>query len=180
MKRLTIIAAAMLTATPAAGQTSPYAAEAPRAIAALSDEEVTQLLDGAGMRYALAAELNGVPGPRHALDLADSLHLDDAQRERIREVFDHMQTEARRLGTEIVRRERELNALFASGEARTADVEPQTLELGRLYGRLRAVHLNAHIETAALMHRPQIARYAALRGYVDSAAPATGEHGAHH
>ena len=178
MRKLTVVLCALTITTPAVAQTSPYAAEAPRALAALSDEEVAQLADGAGMGFALTAELNGVPGPRHVLDLADSLHLDDAQRALVTDVFRRMQAEARVLGTEILARERELNAAFVDGNAEVAVVEERSVELGRLYGRLRAVHLNAHVETNAVMHPAQVRRYAELRGYRDRVAPA--DHPAHH
>jgi hypothetical protein len=46
-------------------QVSPYAGEQGRAIKALSQKEVSDLLDGAGMGYAKAAELNRYPGPMH-------------------------------------------------------------------------------------------------------------------
>ncbi len=35
------------------------------------------------MGLALAAELNGYPGPAHVIELADSLELTEAQRTRI-------------------------------------------------------------------------------------------------
>jgi hypothetical protein len=40
---------------------------------ALSDQEVSALLDGHGAGFAKAAELNGYPGPMHVLELADRL-----------------------------------------------------------------------------------------------------------
>ena len=50
---------------------TPYAGMQNRAIKALSDEQIAQLRAGKGMALALAAELNGYPGPLHALDLAE-------------------------------------------------------------------------------------------------------------
>ena len=167
-----------LLAAPATAQVSPYAGQPAREIAGLSDEDVRQLLDGAGMGYALTAELNGVPGPRHVLDLADSLHLTDAQRGRVEDAFGRMQEEARRLGAEIVRQEAELDALFASDSLPPSAVAQRTLALGELYGRLRGVHLVAHLETAAALHPPQVERYARLRGYDGSGS--AGGHDAHH
>ena len=181
MKPYAWIAALTLVAAPAAAQTSPYAAEAPRDIAALSAEESASLLDGAGMGFARAAELNGVPGPRHSLDMADELHLDDAQRAQLQQIFERMQTRARALGADIVAAERELDRSFRDGVASAAEVERRTIELGRMYGELRASHLIAHLETAAVLNPHQVSRYVELRGY-GSAHPnaASGEHGAHH
>ena len=179
MHRMLMIAASLACAAPLGAQTSPYAHEAPRSIKALADDEVASLLDGAGMGFARAAELNGVPGPRHALDLADSLHLDDAQRIALRDVFAQMQARARGLGSEIVQHERELDASFAAGTITAEDVQRRSVELGRLYGELRAVHLAAHLETATVLNAHQIARYAVLRGYAGET-PGGTDHGAHH
>lgn len=71
MKRLALLAL-LLAVTPAAadtkhhGQHSPYAGLPAREIKALSPEEIADLAAGRGMGLALAAELNGYPGPRHA------------------------------------------------------------------------------------------------------------------
>ena len=175
------VAALTLIAAPATAQTSPYAAEAPREIAALSAEETASLLDGAGMGFARAAELNGVPGPRHSLDMADELHLDDAQRTRLQQIFERMQTRARALGADIVAAERELDRSFRDGGASAAEIERRSIDLGRLYGELRAAHLTAHLETAAVLSPHQATRYAELRGYrASNPNGAASDHGAHH
>jgi len=67
---------------------SPYAGQHARQLKALSDDEVRQLLEGAGMGYARAAELNGYPGPMHVLELADKLGLSAQQREETRRLMD--------------------------------------------------------------------------------------------
>ncbi len=46
-------------------------------IKALSAEQIADLRTGRGMSFALAAELNGCPGPRHVLKLAEQLGLTD-------------------------------------------------------------------------------------------------------
>jgi len=180
MRKTSLLLIALLALGARAGaQESPYAQEAPRSIAALSDQEVADLLDGAGMGFARAAELNGVPGPRHVLDMAAQLELSAPQRELIAEVFTRMQTRARRLGTAIVEQERELDLLFEHGQAAVPEVTRRTLELGRLYGELRGVHLAAHLETAALLEDRQIARYNELRGYATTAPDAAAAHEHH-
>jgi hypothetical protein len=59
---------------------SPYAGMQTRPIKALSAEQVADLKAGRGMGLAMAAELNGYPGPAHVLELADKLDLSDQQR----------------------------------------------------------------------------------------------------
>lgn len=175
-----MLAATLAHAAPAGAQVSAYANEAPREVASLSDEDVAALLEGAGMGFARAAELNGVPGPRHALDLAEQLHIDAGQRARLETVFAHMNARARELGAEIVTRERALDSLFASGQASAQEVERQTLDIAVLYARLRATHLVAHLATSEILSRHQIERYAKLRGYAAGGHDAAGgTHGAH-
>lgn len=161
-------------------QRSPYAGEERREIKALSPGQVDQLLDGAGMGLARAAELNGVPGPRHVLDMADQLELTDAQRAEIERIEDRMHEAAVRLGREILELEEALDRLFAVGPADPSEVErladPSEVErlagrIGQRSGLLRAVHLLAHLETAVVLRPAQIRRYGVLRGYEDSADP---------
>jgi len=54
---------------------------------ALSEQQVDDLRAGRGMGLALAAELNGYPGPSHLLELADKLELSADQRVRIGQLF---------------------------------------------------------------------------------------------
>jgi len=75
------------------------------------------LLRGEGMGFAKAAELNGYPGPKHVLDLADRLKLTPDQRQLVQAIFDRMSTSAKPLGAELVERERVLDQLFQKGES---------------------------------------------------------------
>ena len=159
-----------LAPDPVAGQHShqhsPYAGEEGREIKALSADEVAGLLSGEGLGFAKAAELNGIPGPRHVLDLAGELGLTAEQRAGVDRVFVAMREEAVELGRRIVERERALDLSFAEG-ATPGGIRDLTREIGLLRGRLRAVHLAAHLETAALLTGEQIAEYGRLRGYGD-------------
>ena len=49
---------------------APYAGMTTRQVKALSEQQVADLRAGRGMGLALAAELNGYPGPMHVLELA--------------------------------------------------------------------------------------------------------------
>lgn len=151
---------------------SPYAGEESRDIKALDRVRLSALLEGDGLGYAKAAELNAYPGPRHALELADELAMSPEQRQRMRGVFARMQAEAAALGREIVANERRLDRAFAEQNIDALRVESIAQKIGQLEGRLRAVHLNAHLEAKALMTPAQVARYAELRGYRASAAEA--------
>ena len=151
--------------TPASGQ--PYAADTSRTIKALSPDETEGLLEGRGLGLARAAELNSYPGPKHVLEWADRLALTEAQRAETERLVGHVRHEARVLGAEIVAAERELDALFAEGQATQAAVAALTDRLGALQGRLRAVHLQAHVAMRQVLSADQIAAYDRLRGYTD-------------
>jgi hypothetical protein len=67
MKFLIVTTTLGLLATAALAQ-SPYAGLQTRPIKTLSEQQVADLKAGRGMGLALAAELNGYPGPAHVLD----------------------------------------------------------------------------------------------------------------
>ena len=142
---------------------APYAGLDAREIKALAPERIAGLQAGEGLGDALAAELNDVPGPLHAMEL--DLDLTEAQRDRIASVFERMNAEARRHGTELIEAERALDAAFASGDATPETVERLTAEAAAIEGKLRAAHLKAHLETQPILTPEQRAAYAAARGY---------------
>ncbi|HSR42731.1 MAG TPA: Spy/CpxP family protein refolding chaperone, partial [Longimicrobiales bacterium] len=147
------------------GGATPYADLVDREIKALAPEEIEQLLAGEGMGMALAAELNGLPGPRHVLELADELELEPEGREEVRRVFDAMEARAQELGALVVDEERALDRAFASGTVTATEIDRRTARIAGLRGELRAAHLSAHLSTAALLSDDQRHRYAMLRGY---------------
>jgi Spy/CpxP family protein refolding chaperone len=147
------------------GGTQPYAAMTEREIKALSKEEIAGLLQGTGMGMALAAELNGYPGPRHVLDLANGLELTELQRERVTHAFKEMQGKAQPLGEAVVAAERELDHLFTSGTATEELVFAGTGKVAKLQGELRATHLIYHLRMVEILTTKQIADYNRMRGY---------------
>jgi hypothetical protein len=155
----------------------PYAGQQSREIKALSAEEIAAMLKGEGMGLAKAAELNGYPGPAHILALATDLKLTGAQRQQIQVIFDRMHAGAVALGTEIIERERALDRQFAEGGIATDRLAEDTGKIAVLQGRLRAVHLTAHLETRPLLNQDQIAAYRRLRGYDGGGATHRHHHG---
>lgn len=144
---------------------SPYADRISHAIAGLTPEQVDDLRNAQGMGYALPAELNGYPGPRHVLDLADDLRLDDRQRQAMQALFERMEAAAIQAGEEVIAAHAALDALFESRNATAESVLALSLELGEAEATLRAIHLAAHLETLEIMSSEQAHRYAQLRGY---------------
>lgn len=146
-------------------QESPYAGMERRAVKALSDTDRAAYLRGDGMGLALAAELNGLPGPRHVLELADSLHLTAEQRARTSTLFDSMRDEAVRLGAAIVDAEERLDHRLRTRDIDTSSLAALTTEIGLLQGSLRFAHLSAHLTMSEILTPAQAARYQTLRGY---------------
>jgi Spy/CpxP family protein refolding chaperone len=165
---LTVAAMLHATALSAQAPRSPYAGEERRAIKALSDEEIAAYLNGDGLGFAKAAELNRYPGPRHSLDMAQDLALTGAQRSAITAIRDSMRAGAVRLGREIVARERALDSLFAARSINETELAARVSEIARLQGELRAVHLAAHLATTRVLTAHQVERYQAMRGYGES------------
>jgi Spy/CpxP family protein refolding chaperone len=154
-----------------------YAGLETRAIKALSEEQLADLRAGRGMGFALAAELNGYPGPRHVIELADQLDLGPAQREAVQELFAAMLAETVPLGEKLIAEEAELDRLFAERVVTVANLHAATEAIGETQAALRAAHLKYHLSTAEFLTPEQAAHYARLRGYRDGAHEP--EHSAH-
>src|SRR5262245_4804794 len=75
-----IQAAPRLHAQIGGGTSTPYAGQESASVRGLSEAEISALRTGSGMGLARPGEINGYPGPRHALDLADELALTESQR----------------------------------------------------------------------------------------------------
>jgi hypothetical protein len=99
------------------------------------------------MGLAKAAELNGYPGPLHVLALAKELRLTSGQMRQVTDIRERMSAAAKPLGGEIIDREQELDGLFAQGQITADRLSAETAAIGALQGRLRSVHLAAHLET---------------------------------
>jgi Spy/CpxP family protein refolding chaperone len=160
-----LLAAAGQQAFAQMSSAQPYAGLQERAIKSLSREQIAQLSAGEGMGLALAAELNGYPGPRHVLDLGSQLDLTDEERTQIQHLFDAMKAEAVPVGQRLIAAERDLNRAFADRTITPERLQAATASIGELQGQLRNTHLKYHLATAALLSPDQIHRYVELRGY---------------
>jgi len=171
-----ISAALLLTSAAAANAQTPYAGMQARPIKALSEQQVADLGAGRGMGLALAAELNGYPGPSHLLELADKLNLSTDQRAAIQRLFDSMKAEAIPLGSKLIEQESDLDKQFASHTVTPESLKASTAAVAATQGALRETHLKYHLSTAALLSSGQMLRYAELRGYGGQAAPMQHHH----
>lgn len=144
---------------------SPYSGIHSRAVKALSDQQIADLRAGRGMGFALAAELNGYPGPMHVLELADRLILTSQQRRAVRQLFDAMKAEAISVGEKLIDAETALDRAFKDRSITPERLAELSAAIGRTQGELRAVHLKYHLTTAELLSPDQTQRYSELRGY---------------
>ncbi len=160
----------LATSIALANEPSPYVNQQGREIKALSPQDTQDYLDGKGMGFAKAAELNHFPGPAHVLQFLDKLELTGEQLARTERIRAEMEQDAKALGRALLDKERELDRSFASGV-----IEPETLrllviEIGRLQGEIRLVHLQAHLEQKTILTPEQVASYDELRGYSSASA----------
>jgi len=170
--RFAIVSALMFFCAPAlAQQQQPYAGMQTRAIKSLSEQQIADLNAGRGMGLALAAELNGYPGPSHAIELSARLGLSPDQVERLQALFSAMKAETIPIGADLIAQERSLNEAFAAQTITLASLESSSQRIGETQGRLRAAHLKYHLSTVAVLRPEQIRRYNELRGYGADAAP---------
>lgn len=171
MKSLGLIVLASITSIAFAQHANPYARMERNEIKSLAPDEVASLLAGRGMGFARAAELNGYPGPMHVIELSDQLNLTPAQLEASRRLMSEHRERARQLGAELVDAERRLDALFAQKNAEASNVSAAAERSGIQQAKLRAEHLNTHLQQTALLTPEQIRRYSELRGYAAHALP---------
>jgi Spy/CpxP family protein refolding chaperone len=165
-----IAALLVLLAVPAAAQQhqhghGPYAGMQHRAVKALSEQQIADLRAGKGMGLALAAELNGYPGPMHVLELGDKLNLTSQQRQEVQKLYAAMNAEAIATGEKLIESEAALDWEFAAGKITSARLTLLTAQIGEQQGALRAVHLKYHLTTAELLRADQRQSYGELRGY---------------
>src|SRR5439155_1849011 len=146
-----VIAAAAAVSTHAETPVGPYAGQQARSVKALSDSDIAGLLNGSGVGFAKAAELNGYPGPAHVLELAGPLQLNAEQELATRKLLTAHKARAQSLGVELIAAERELDQLFAKGQADPAGVDRATQQVGQLQARLRSEHLKTHLTQTALL-----------------------------
>ncbi|MGA7307085.1 MAG: Spy/CpxP family protein refolding chaperone [Rhodothermales bacterium] len=147
---------------------SHYADEKQSHIPSITMDEFEEIQAGGGVGLAKPAELNHYPGPKHVLQLADSLGISEDQRAKIEAIRQNMADKAAKLGMEYLHAEHELNELFSNEKATEKNVVEMTRKVEEKRAALRLAHLLAHVETRSLLTPEQVKRYDELRGYVSN------------
>jgi Spy/CpxP family protein refolding chaperone len=149
-----------------AGHT-PYAGMQDRPIKSLSDNDINELRRGGGWGLALPAELNGMPGPSHVLELKDKLSLSAAQVTQIQKLFDDMKKAAIPVGERLIAAEEAIEKAFASGRVDEPSLRRLLVAAEAARTELRFIHLSQHYKTTPMLTRDQVKAYNVLRGYAD-------------
>lgn len=172
-----VIVLSLLAGEAFGSEGSPRTGEQTPGIKALSKSQIDGLLAGKGMGYGKAAELHGYPGPAHVLELAAELSLTAEQRKHTEAIFAQMEAAAKALGAELVAAERALDQAFKNNVIDGTSLSKLVKDIGDVESRLRATHLNAHLQQARILSEHQIAKYMTLRGHNRDG---HGKHGRHH
>lgn len=149
------------------GGQKPYAGMQNRAIKSLSDNDINELRRGGGWGLALAAELNGMPGPSHLLELKDKIPLASDQVDKTQVLLDEMRKAAIPTGERLIAAEKALESAFASGKVDESSLRRLLAEAESTRSELRFIHLSQHYKTVQFLKPEQIKRYSILRGYAD-------------
>ena len=144
---------------------SKYKGQENRAIKSLSADDISELTKGGGWGLAKAAELNGVPGPAHILEMAEKINLNDQQKVGIQKLFNQMNANAKELGKTLIALEEKLNNGFSDKTIDQEKLVDYVHEIEKVRAKLRIAHLSTHLETPKILTAHQIAMYNELRGY---------------
>ena len=149
-----------------AGHT-PYAGMQDRPIKSLSDNDIKELRRGGGWGLALPAELNGMPGPSHVLELKEKLGLNPAQVAQIQKLFDDMKKAAIPVGEQLIAAEEAIEKAFASGRVEESTLRRLLATAEAARTELRFIHLSQHYKTTPILTQDQVKAYNVLRGYAE-------------
>jgi hypothetical protein len=144
---------------------SPYAGEEARDIKSLSEDDIAELRRGGGWGLAKAAELNGMPGPAHLLELKDEIPLTAEQVTAIEAIFEEMRADAISEGEHLIALEQALDDAFRNRTIVDESLWRMLADIGDSRTALRMIHLATHLRMPELLTDEQIARYNELRGY---------------
>jgi len=144
---------------------SNYAGEESRQIKSLSASDIEELRNGRGWGLATSAELNGVPGPAHLLELKKEIALSDDQEREIKLIFDDMKSRAILQGDKLIELERKLDNEFINKPATPQSLRSLLTSIAETRSDLRYIHLFTHLQMLDIVSEQQIKKYNMLRGY---------------
>jgi Spy/CpxP family protein refolding chaperone len=144
---------------------SDYIGQEKRQIKTLSNDDIYDLQNGNGWGLAKAAELNGVPGPKHLLEMQEEIKLTEEQINRIEKIYSSMKAQAIPLGKGFIEAEWALNLAFKNREINDLTLSNLLEKIASIRKQLRYIHLAAHLQSIPVLKEEQISLYNELRGY---------------
>ncbi len=144
---------------------SKYSGQETRLIKSLSSDDISELERGGGWGLAKAAELNGLPGPAHLLELKNDIGLTRDQLEAIQRLHEEMKSQAIEHGKQLIELEAELETRFQTELPTDAELKAMLLAIAQTRAQLRFIHLSTHLKTPSILTKQQIDAYNQLRGY---------------
>ena len=145
--------------------TSEYAGQEMQAIKSLSPKDIAELKRGGGWELAKAAELNGLPGPVHLLEMREEIDLNDTQVTEITKIYNQMKSQAIQQGERLIALELELENHFQNRTIDNTVLRSSLDAIEEVRKELRYIHLSAHLATPDILSEEQIEKYNVLRGY---------------
>lgn len=149
---------------------SSYAGMEARNIKTLSEQDLSELRRGGGWGLALPAELNGVPGPAHLLELKNDIPLSSKQIVLTEELFADMQVAAISAGERLIEAEQNIERIFSDRSVTEHNLRHYLEAAESARTELRFIHLSQHYKTLEYLSEAQLQRYNQLRGYADESA----------
>jgi Spy/CpxP family protein refolding chaperone len=147
------------------GYASPYSGQEQREIKSLSKEDIAELERGGGWGLAKVAELNGVPGPAHLLEMRKEIGLTADQVAKLEVIFKDMQQKAIVESKRFIEREKALEDAFRAGPMSDEMLRELLANIEGSRSAVRYIHLAAHLTAPPLLTPEQIKLYNKLRGY---------------
>ncbi len=166
--RILIVTLFIVSIAIQASEKKPYAGQQTRSIKSLSNEDIHSLKTGKGWGLAKPAELNGVPGPAHILELKDQLALSEKQLLSIQALWDKMNQSARQYGELYLQSEEKIEQFFNSSSTDETVLSQLLTESASHLAELRYIHLQTHLKAKPILTQHQIVTYNTLRGYTDN------------
>ena len=144
---------------------SGYGGQQHRIIKSLSPNDVEELRRGGGWGLAKAAELNGMPGPVHLLELKNKIALTPDQSAPIKAIFSDMRRQAIAKGEQFIALEKQLYRAFKTRCITDERLRTLLSEIAQTRKELHFIHLSTHLKTPKILTVTQISKYNFLRGY---------------
>jgi hypothetical protein len=131
-------------------------------IRSLSYQEYKAYQNGEEMGMTRPAVLNNYPRPAAVLSLEKELKLTAVQKAQLAAADEAISFKAKEMGRFILRHEKMLNDLFATGKANEGSVIYYCNQISLYQGELRNAHLQSCLKVSRILTADQLKKYSRL------------------